>query len=87
MNENGFEVKGPKKMNAGDATFHLGWTIHSAGPNRSTKMREVMTIIYFADGAKITRPAYAAQQADLEAWFPGQRPGEVAASELNPVMN
>ena len=82
VNENGFEVKGPKKMNAGDATFHLGWTIHSAGPNRSTKMREVMTIIYFADGAKITRPAYAAQQADLEAWFPGQRPGEVAASEF-----
>jgi len=82
-----FAVEGPSKMTAGDATFHLGWTIHSAGPNRSTKMREVMTIIYFADGARITKPEYPAHQADLDAWFPGQRPGNIAGSELNPVMN
>ena len=82
-----FRIEGPKRMNAGDATFHLGWTIHSAGANRSDLMREVMTIIYFADGARITEPANGSQRADLEAWFPGQRPGELAGSELNPVMN
>ena len=87
IEESGFAIEGPSSMNAGDATFHLGWMIHSAGPNRSSKMREVMTIIYYADGARITEPANAAQQADLDAWFPGRRPGDVAASELNPVMN
>lgn len=85
--ERGFEIAGPTRMRAGDATFHLGWTIHSAGPNRSGQMREVMTVIYFADGARITEPNGPHQQADLEAWFPGQQPGEIAASELNPVVN
>jgi len=74
-------------MRAGDATFHLGWTIHSAGPNRSEKMREVMTVIYFADGAKVTAPESTHQQADLDAWLPALRPGEIADSHLNPIMN
>jgi ectoine hydroxylase-related dioxygenase (phytanoyl-CoA dioxygenase family) len=87
VDEQGFAIDTPSHMRAGDATFHLGWTIHSAGPNRSNRMREVMTIIYFADGAKISEPAHAAQLADLEAWFPGQRPGDIADSPLNPIMN
>lgn len=82
-----FPIQGPSHMNAGDATFHLGWTIHSASANRSKKMREVMTIIYFEDGARITEPESKHQQADLDAWFPGQRSGEIAASRLNPVLN
>jgi ectoine hydroxylase-related dioxygenase (phytanoyl-CoA dioxygenase family) len=87
VTENEFEITGPSHMSAGDATFHLGWTIHSAGANRSDKMREVMTVIYFADGARITEPTSKYQQADLEAWFPGQKPGEVAGSASNPVLN
>lgn len=87
VSENGFEIDGPSRMAGGDATFHLGWTIHSAGGNRSDRMREVMTIIYFADGARITQPTSKYQQADLEAWFPGQKPGEIAASELNPLLS
>jgi len=81
-----YSISRSNSMQAGDATFHLGWTIHSAGPNRSAKMREVMTIIYFADGARITEPNSSHQQADLDAWFPGQRPGEIAASPLNPIL-
>jgi hypothetical protein len=82
-----FPIAGPTHMKAGDATFHFGWTIHSAGGNLSERMREVMTVIYFADGARITEPKSKYQQADLAAWFPGQQPGDVAASRLNPVMN
>lgn len=87
ISERGFPVAKAGSMNAGDATFHLGWTIHSAGPNLSDRMREVMTIIYFADGARITEPRSVHQQADLDAWFPGQRPGELASSPLNPILN
>ena len=86
VRHHGFPIYTPQQMRAGDATFHLGWTIHSAGPNMSNTMREVMTVIYFADGARITEPAHAAQQADLDAWFPGQNPGDVAGSVLNPVL-
>jgi ectoine hydroxylase-related dioxygenase (phytanoyl-CoA dioxygenase family) len=87
LSDNKLAIDGPTEMAAGDATFHLGWTIHSAGANRSDTMREVMTIIYFADGARITEPTSKYQQADLEAWFPGQKPGEIAASNLNPRLN
>ena len=87
VDDRGFPISKATAMRAGDATFHLGWTIHSAGPNLSDKMREAMTIIYFADGARITEPRSVHQQADLDAWFPGQRPGEIAASPINPIMN
>jgi ectoine hydroxylase-related dioxygenase (phytanoyl-CoA dioxygenase family) len=86
--ESGFAIDGPESMKAGDATYHLGCTIHSAGPNRSVnKMREVMTIIYFADGARVTLPENAHQQADLDTWLPGKQPGELADTDLNPIMN
>jgi len=85
--ENKFEISQPSFMKAGDATFHLGWTIHSADPNGSEQMREVMTIIYFADGARVTEPNSVHQQADLYAWLGGKLPGEVADSHLNPIMN
>lgn len=87
LDRTSFPVEGPGHMKAGDATFHLGWTVHSAGANRSEKMREVMTVIYFADGARITEPKSNYQQADLDAWFPGQKAGDIAASPLNPVLN
>jgi hypothetical protein len=30
--------------------FLLGWTLHRANPNRTDVDREVMTVIWFADG-------------------------------------
>ena len=49
-------------------------------------MREVMTIIYFADGLEVGEPANGAQRRDLNTWLPGVRPGERAASILNPLL-
>ncbi|HUP44187.1 MAG TPA: phytanoyl-CoA dioxygenase family protein [Thermoanaerobaculia bacterium] len=71
---------------AGDATFHLGRTIHSAGANRSPRPREVLTIIYYEAGARIAEPANDNQRVDLEVFFPRLAPGDEAASELNPVL-
>jgi hypothetical protein len=73
-------------MAAGDATFHSGWTLHSAPPNETKTMREVMTVIYHEDGAILMEPDHANRAADLKAWFPGQKPGEKAASSLNPLL-
>ncbi len=84
----GFEVSSPTSMKAGDATFHRGWTIHSAsGNNSKTITREVMTIIYFADGARVTHPQNENQEADRVAWLGSLSPGKKAAAEMNPVLS
>ena len=72
-------------LQAGDATFHAGWTLHRAPPNPSATVREVMTVIYFADGARLLEPT-TLQQADFDAWFPGCKPGDRAESELTPLL-
>lgn len=86
VKENNFPVTRATTMNAGDATFHYGTTIHNAPGNRSDTVREVMTIIYFADGAKVTEPTNKWQANDRETWLMDWPVGEEAASELNPRL-
>jgi ectoine hydroxylase-related dioxygenase (phytanoyl-CoA dioxygenase family) len=73
-------------LRVGDATFHAGGTIHSAGPNRSDRTREVLTVIYYATGTRVAAPSNPNQQTDLDVFLPGVRPGEEAKSELNPIL-
>lgn len=73
-------------MCAGDATFHSGWTLHMAPGNNTDLMREIMTVIYVADGARIVEPDNPHRPADLARWFPGQKPGELIGSHLNPLL-
>lgn len=84
--ENQFPVTRATSMQAGDATWHYGYTIHSAPGNYSDKMREVMTIIYIADGAKITEPRHKWQISDRSNWLMDGPVGGLAASELNPKL-
>lgn len=84
--QHNFEQVNYGSLRAGDATFHSGWTLHSAPGNQSEQMREVMTIIYYPDGARLIEPRNENQRLDLEAWFPGQEPGELAVSNLNPLL-
>lgn len=84
--ERGLTVDEPVAMQAGDASFHSGWTVHKALGNTSDRMREVMTVIWFADGLTVQEPANPAQVNDLRSWLPGLAPGEVAASPTNPVV-
>jgi ectoine hydroxylase-related dioxygenase (phytanoyl-CoA dioxygenase family) len=86
INEKGFAISRPKFMGAGDASWHYGWTLHSAPGNSSQVTREVMTIIYFADGACVTAPKNDHQKADLARWLGGLEPGSKAVSGLNPVV-
>jgi ectoine hydroxylase-related dioxygenase (phytanoyl-CoA dioxygenase family) len=71
---------------AGDATFHAGWTLHSAGANPTGTTRPVMTVIYFADGLHVSEPERDAQRFDLAVWLPGLQPGDRAATPTNPVL-
>ena len=82
----GYDIVAQKSMKAGDATFHLGWTLHNAPGNESTKMREVMTIIYMDAEARVTEPQNPNQEADRQRWLQGLAPGLPAASALNPLI-
>lgn len=73
-------------LKAGDATFHSGRVLHSAHANSSDRRREVMTVIYYADGARILEPDNEHRRVDMEVFHPGQQPGEIAASPLNPLL-
>lgn len=73
-------------MKAGDATFHASWLLHSAPGNSSPNTREVMTVIYFADGLNTFEPDNEHRANDLQSWLPGVKAGDPAASELNPVV-
>ena len=80
----GFPLATNGDMTAGDASFHSGWVLHSAPGNATAAMRKVMTIIYFADGAHVTQPDNRNRVNDLRNWLPGLKPGDLAASDLNP---
>ncbi|MCD7034618.1 phytanoyl-CoA dioxygenase family protein [Metabacillus sp. GX 13764] len=82
----GFDTVTYGSMNAGDATFHAGWTLHSAPGNPTEDMRKVMTVIYYADGTKVAEPDSNARKGDLNQWLPGLKGGDLAATDLNPVV-
>jgi ectoine hydroxylase-related dioxygenase (phytanoyl-CoA dioxygenase family) len=81
-----FDISRPKTMKAGDATWHRGFTIHNAPGNLSNKMREVMTVIYVADGARITPHKNEWQKNDHQKWLLGKPIGGFVDSELNPKL-
>lgn len=86
VKDNKFEISRATTMKAGDATWHNGFTIHSAPGNNSNKMREVITIIYLAENAKITAPKNKWQENDLKTWLLNKPVGSAADSELNPLV-
>jgi len=86
IKDKGFTITRATSMQAGDATWHYGWTLHNAPGNLSKVTREVMTIIYFADGATVTEPKNEHQEADRQRWLGGLEPGAAAASALNPLL-
>lgn len=71
---------------AGDATFHRGWTLHSAGPNPTDRMRPVMTVIYVDASALVAEPVNDAQRLDQKVWFDGRSAGSSVVGPRNPVL-
>jgi len=73
-------------LNAGDATFHWGWTIHGAGENRSIRMREAMAVSFYADGSRVCLPRNKSQEHDRLHFLGGKIPGEKADDPRNHVV-
>ena len=74
------------EFDAGEVSFHSGWTFHRAGANTTDHPREVMTMIYMDEAMRLIAPKNKNQIADMERWCPGVQVGDVVASPLNPVI-
>lgn len=86
VDEKGFQLQQAAAMKAGSATFHSGWTLHSAPPNFSQRMRPAMTVIYYADGTRVSELDNKHRLNDRDHWLPGTEPGDLAATHLNPLL-
>lgn len=78
------EVQEPFAL--GDVSYHLGWTLHRAGPNTTDTPRRVFTIIYMDADMRLAKPKNKNQQLDWEVWTPSTQIGEVMNDPLNPVL-
>jgi len=85
MEAGGFPVA-DGAFDLGEVSFHLGWTFHRAGANRSAAPRSVMTVIYMDRDMRLKAPDNHMQQADWEKWCPGASIGQVIDTPLNPVL-
>ena len=84
--ELGLETETHGAAKAGDATFHKGWTLHRAPPNPTSLVRSVMTVIWYADGARVSADISGARAFDHKLWLSEIPSGEVAAGPLNPLL-
>lgn len=78
------EVQEPFAL--GDVSYHLGWTLHRAGPNQTNEPRRVFTIIYMDSEMRLAKPKNKNQQLDWEVWTPGTQIGEIMDDPLNPIL-
>jgi phytanoyl-CoA dioxygenase PhyH len=78
------EVQEPFEL--GDVSFHLGWTLHRAGPNTTTSTRRVFTIIYMDVDMRLANPKNKNQQHDWEVWTPSTKVGEIMDDPLNAIL-
>ncbi|MDC3347470.1 phytanoyl-CoA dioxygenase family protein [bacterium] len=68
----------------GEVSFHHNRSFHTAARNRTRQSRVVLASTYFADGARILdQPTMVS--GDWEKFIPGAGPGDLAASEMNPI--
>ena len=78
----GTQTVGGLTFNLGDVSFHAGWTLHRAGPNSTTKARDVHTIIYMDEDMRLAAPKNSNQQNDWDHWAPGIQIGDIMASAV-----
>ncbi|WP_179412140.1 phytanoyl-CoA dioxygenase family protein [Mucilaginibacter sp. E4BP6] len=86
VKDNNFPISRAETMKAGDATWHRGFTIHQAPGNKSNQLREVMTVIYMADGARVIPYKNSQQKTDHHKWLMDKPFGELINSRLNPLL-
>ncbi len=78
------EPTGP--LAVGDVSFHAGWALHRAMGNSTPEVRQVIAVIYFEDGATLYEQIQGSQRIGYDVYFSDLKPGDVAGSDLMPVL-
>lgn len=68
----------------GEVSFHHNLNFHTAGPNRTSRSRIVLSNTFFADGAHLVDDITMVS-GDWQKFAPGVRPGGRLATPVNPV--
>jgi hypothetical protein len=69
----------------GDVSFHAATCFHTAGPNRTTAPRRVLSNTYLADAVRVVdQPGVLS--GTWREFLPGVEPGGLAASAYNPIV-
>ena len=68
----------------GEVSFHHNLCYHTAAGNTTNRTRVVLANTFFADGARVVEHPTMVS-GDWQKFIPGADPGEIVASELNPV--
>lgn len=82
----GFPVDHLPEVWPGDVSFHDGRCFHGAQPNDGDDSRVVLALHYFADGARIRKPATRKHAQVLEGSAPGLVAGDLAESPRWPAV-
>ena len=94
VSDRGYVESLPGALEVGDATWHHGWTLHTANGNPLRHARVALAFSYFADGAKRlpregSRRPHAEDAESYAAWTKGRgavKPGRPAAHRLLPLV-
>mgnify|MGYP000669104799 CR=1 FL=1 len=76
VNETPFEL--------GEVSFHHNLNFHTASRNRTNRSRVALANTYYRDGARVVN-APTMVSGDWQKFMPNVKPGDVAASPLNPI--
>ena len=76
VNETPFEL--------GEVSFHHNLNFHTASSNRTNRSRIALANTYYRDGARVINSPTMVS-GDWQKFMPNVKPGEIAASPLNPI--
>ena len=76
VNETPFEL--------GEVSFHHNLNFHTASRNRTNRSRVALANTYYRDGARVVN-APTMVSGDWQKFMPNVKPGDIAASPLNPI--
>ncbi len=68
----------------GEVSFHHNLNFHTASQNRTDRSRVALANTYYRDGARVINSPTMVS-GDWQKFMPNVKPGEVAASPLNPI--
>ncbi|WP_395850718.1 phytanoyl-CoA dioxygenase family protein [Cystobacter fuscus] len=99
LGDKGFPIANYGNFEAGDIAVHWASTLHSSRTNTSPLLREILVIVYFADGARVsaekplTKGAHPSefyaniiQRENRATSLPGLKPGELAEGPMTPLV-